>query len=106
VITAQRAYDVIRQAIIDRHQIVCFYNGFHRYCCPHTIGRTNGTSRVLVYQFGGNSSSGLPAGGEWRCMDIPAMTGLKTISGPWHTDMRHSKQQTCVKHVDLDITMT
>jgi len=55
-------YDVIRQAIIDRQQVVCLYNGYVRECCPHAIGTTNGTARVLVYQFAGDSSRGAASG--------------------------------------------
>jgi hypothetical protein len=92
------AYAVIRQAIVNRQQLACFYNGYHRECCPHAIGTTNGISRVLVYQFAGDSSRGLPLGGEWRCMDIPGMSRIEVRDGPWFTGMRHTQRQTCVTH--------
>jgi hypothetical protein len=88
-----------------RLQITCVYNGLYRVCCPHAIGRTNGVERVLVYQFAGGSSRGLPPGGEWRCMDIPTMQQLQIRSGAWHTGAGHTRPQTCVKQVDLDVTM-
>ena len=97
-------YAAIRQAIIDRHQIVCIYKDHTRECCPHAIGHTNGIERVLVYQFGGTSSRGLPPGGEWRCMDIPDMLQVQIRPGPWFTGTGHSRPQTCVKQVDIDIT--
>ena len=93
-------------AIVARKQIVCVYNGYIRECCPHAIGTTNGIERVLVYQFGGGSSRGLPPGGEWRCMDIPNMAQVIVQSGTWYSGARHTRPQTCVKQVDLDITMT
>ena len=104
--TTISSYSAIRQAIIERQQIACSYNGYHRVCCPHAIGYTNGVPRVLVYQFGGDSSRGLPIGGEWRCMDIPLMTQIRVSPGPWHTGVGHSRSQTCVKQVDIDITTT
>ena len=100
------AYAALRQAILDREQVSCMYQGHFRLCCPHTIGTTNGVPLVLVYQFGGSSKSGLPPDGEWRCLDIPAMTQVRVHSGEWHTGYRHTRPQTCVKQVDIDITMT
>lgn len=105
-IVTTNAYVMIREAIINRQQVQCIYQGFRRECCPHVIGFTKGVPRVLVYQFGGGSVTGLPPGGEWRCMDILGMSQVRSLSGTWHTGMRHSRQQTCVKQVELDITMT
>ena len=102
--TSLTTYNALRNAIIDRKQIVCRYNGFVRECCPHAIGATMGERRVFVYQFAGGSSSGLPVGGEWRCMTIDDMAAISVREGPWHTGTRHSKKQTCIKAVDLDIT--
>jgi hypothetical protein len=99
-------YDLIRQAIVSKSQLICVYNGYIRECCPHVIGTTGGVVRVLTYQFGGESSHGLPVGGEWRCMDIVKMTRVQVRSGPWHTGMRHTRPQSCVKQVDFDVLMT
>ena len=37
------------------------YDGLPRLLCPHVLGRKSGRLRVLFYQFGGSSNSGLPA---------------------------------------------
>jgi hypothetical protein len=103
--TTLSIYAVIRKAVLDRSQMTCIYNGYIRESCPHAIGHTDGIPRVLVYQFAGASASGLPLGGEWRCMDISAMTQVRTCPGAWHTGIGHTKPQTCVKQVDLDITI-
>lgn len=97
-------YSVIRAAIVSRQQITCTYHGLERICCPHAIGWTGGLERVLMFQFAGMSSSGLPAGGEWRCMDVRGMENVRSRPGAWHSGPRHTRQQTCVKHVDIDIT--
>ena len=104
-IVVTNVYDMLRQAIVNRNQVVCMYRGYYRECCPHAIGLTHGIGRILVYQFGGESSRGLPVGGEWRCMDIGGLSGISVRCGPWHTGGRHTRPQTCVKQVDLDITM-
>jgi hypothetical protein len=98
-------YAAIRQAIIDRSRIICMYHGYPRECCPHAIGWTKGVERVFVYQFDGDSSQGLPIGGQWRCMDICDLTGITIRSGPWHTGTSHLRPQNCVKQIDLDVTM-
>jgi hypothetical protein len=105
VLTTTSTYSSIRLAIVKRQQLICLYNGYIRECCPHGIGHTNGVERVLVFQFAGNSSRGLPIGGEWRCMDINGMTQVNIHVGPWHTGAGHTRPQTCVKQVDLDVTM-
>jgi hypothetical protein len=38
-------------------------------------------------------------------MDIPGMERISVRPGAWFTGMRHTKKQTCVKDVDIDITM-
>ena len=50
-------YDLIRQAIIEKKQVVAIYNGHQREMCPHVIGTKNGRQKALFYQFGGTSSS-------------------------------------------------
>jgi hypothetical protein len=96
-------YDLIRKALIDRNQVICFYQGFYRECCPHCIGTKRGRSHVLMFQFAGQSSRGLPLGGNWRCMDIDDLSQVTVQSGPWYTDPRHSRPQTCIDIVDVEV---
>lgn len=57
------AYQVLREAILGKTQVVCSYHGYEREICPHVIGlNAKGQEQVLAFQFGGGSSSGLPAG--------------------------------------------
>jgi hypothetical protein len=62
-----------------------------------------GTQRVLMFQFGGQSSQGLPPGGQWRCMDVARIRNIQTQSGDWHTGFSHLRPQTCIAHVDIDV---
>ena len=96
-------YVDIRQALLDRKTIKCRYKGLLRFCCPHTIGTRDGSPRVLMFQFAGDSENGLPPGGEYRCMAINDMTNIETLDGPWHTGDRHSKCQTCITAVDVEV---
>jgi hypothetical protein len=64
-------FDLFLQAATDRSQIVCNYNGLTREICPHVIGwGLRGEEMALNYQFAGQSSKGLPPGGEWRCLKL------------------------------------
>jgi hypothetical protein len=56
-------YAVVRQAIIDKHQILATYKDHHREMCPHVIGTKTGRQQALFFQFAGSSSTGLPPGG-------------------------------------------
>jgi hypothetical protein len=98
------SYAVLRQAIVDQKQVCCDYRGFYREVCPHVIGLKRGKNHALVYQFGGQSSSGLPPGGEWRCMDVDDITNAVIRDGPWYTGYRHTTRQTCVDQIDVEIT--
>lgn len=52
-------YNLIRQAIINKQQVIGVYRGHRREMCPHAIGTKNGREQAIFYQFDGSSSSGL-----------------------------------------------
>jgi hypothetical protein len=86
-----------------RQQVICTYEGHQRFVCPHVIGTKNGKHHVLTWQFAGGSSSGLPPGGQWRCMQIDKVMGAAAQVGDWHTGKRHTKPQTCVDQIDVEV---
>ena len=97
-------YELLREAIINKDQVVCEYQGYQREICPHVIGTKEGKRQMLAYQFGGHSSRGLPPGGAWRCMVVDEITNAVSIpSDEWHTGDRHTKRQTCVDYVDEEV---
>jgi hypothetical protein len=100
---SRSTYDIVKQAIMDKEQVIASYDGYTRERCPHVIGRKNGREQALFYQFGGESSSGLgPVGSNrnWRCIPIDGLTNVYTRSGEWFTGTGHSRPQTCVDEVD------
>jgi hypothetical protein len=98
------SYAVLRDAIVHRKQVTCTYNGLVREICPHVIGTGgDGSQMVLSYQFGGRSSKGLPPGGEWRCMRVDAIHGAVSRAGAWHSGDNHSRPQSCVKVIDVEV---
>lgn len=100
---SSQTYSALRDAIAHRRVVRCRYQGLIRECCPHVIGHSHGRERVLVFQHGGHSSRGLPPGGEWRCMNIDEITEVSVHDGPWRTGTGHSRPQTCVKSIDLEV---
>jgi hypothetical protein len=96
-------YELFRQAILGRHQITCDYEGCYREICPHVLGQTDGEEKSLTYQFAGQSNSGLPPGGEWRCLFLKQIRNARLRDGDWHTGRQHTKTQACVRIVDLDV---
>jgi len=65
-------YRLVWSAIASKRPMEAYYQGRHRLFCPHRLGRNQkGQLRVLCYQYGGESESGLeppdsPA--NWRCV--------------------------------------
>jgi hypothetical protein len=94
-------YSIVRQAIIQKLDIAATYAGRRRLMSPHVIGTKNGRRQALFYQFGGSSGSGLPPGGDWRCMAIVGLSGVSSFKGVWHTGRSHTRPQTCVDVVDV-----
>ena len=96
-------YAIFKDAIIKKLQVTCTYNEYYREMCPHVIGTKNGKAQVLSYQFAGESSSGLPPGGEWRCMEVELISDAESQPGDWHTGPSHTQPQTCVDDVDVEV---
>jgi hypothetical protein len=100
---ASNVYQIVRDAIAANKQILATYQGLTREMCPHCIGLSkDGREMALFFQFAGESKSGLPPGGQWRCLDLGELSDVRSRAGPWHTGERHKQQQYCVEQVDLD----
>ncbi|QQO18130.1 hypothetical protein JJB99_17685 [Bradyrhizobium diazoefficiens] len=89
--------------MIERQQVLCFYQGHPRAICPAILGHTNGQERTLAFQFAGSSRTGLPPEGEWKCLDVAGMSNVELRTGKWHAGSSHRERQRCVKVVDLDV---
>ena len=98
-----RVYDLFHQAMAGRKQIVCTYGGYGRELCPIILGHSGGEEKALTYQFGGESRSGLPRGGEWRRLFLAGVGDIQLRDGPWMSGSGHTQPSTCVEEVDLDI---
>jgi hypothetical protein len=98
-----RPYVLFSQAMRARKQILCLYHGYIRELCPIILGHSQGQEKALTYQFGGQSRSGLPEGGQWRCLWLDKVSNVQLCDGPWHAGKAHTQPQACVETVDLDV---
>lgn len=96
-------YQLFEQAIRERKQIFCLYDGHPRELCPIILGHKKGQEKALTFQFAGKSSSELPPGGDWKCLFLAKVTNAQLRDGPWHAGNSHSQPQGCVDQVDLDV---
>jgi hypothetical protein len=104
---SDETYELVRHAILTKQHISAYYHGHYREMCPHVLGTKNGRRQALCYQFGGSSSSGLaPAGStaNWRCVIIDQLQDVAVSAGDsWHTAPNHSRPQTCVDYIDVEV---
>jgi hypothetical protein len=103
----EHAHAQLRAAIIHRRPIAAIYRKRRRLLCPHLLGwNKHRQLQVLCYQYGGDSESGLqPAGASdnWRCLAVENLSQVELLDGPWQTAENHSRPQTCIEEVELDV---
>lgn len=98
-------YALFRRAILERQLIVCRYQGKRREVAPHILGFKKRDEKALVFQFGGESNSILPPGGEWRCFSLKHVVDAELLDGAWHTGGSHRTLQACIDIVDVDVNV-
>jgi hypothetical protein len=96
-------YTLFAKAMAGREQVLCVYDDCPRELCPIILGHSRGQEKALTFQFGGQSKSGLPPGGEWRCLFLSRVSEVRLREGAWHTGDGHARPQGCVEIVDLDV---
>jgi len=104
--TVEDMYRLIWTAIADRRPISAIYKERPRLFCPHRLGRNRlGEPRVLCYQYGGESETGLgPIGSpdNWRCIVFEKLRQVDLVTGSWKTAPNHSRPTTCIVEADID----
>jgi hypothetical protein len=104
--TVEDIYRLVRTAVLSKRPIRATYQSSDRWLCPHRLGRNReGQIRVLCYQYGGESHSGLQAPGSpanWRCIALEKLSKVELLEDAWRTAPNHSRPQTCVAVADVD----
>jgi hypothetical protein len=104
--TVEDIYRLVWAAVANKQPMRAIYKERPRLLCPHRLGRNQaGQRRVLCYQYGGESESGLaPAGSpaNWRCIALEKLRAVELLEDSWKTAPNHSRPATCVVEADID----
>jgi|SRR5579862_4122307 len=104
--TVEEIYGLVWAAVANKQPMEAVYQGRLRSLCPHRLGRNReGRLRVLCYQYGGDSGSGLqPVGSpeNWRCIALEKLTRVKLMEGAWRTAPNYSRPASYVAAADID----
>jgi hypothetical protein len=104
--TVEDIYRLVWTAVANKQPIEARYQGRPRLFCPHRLGRNReGRLRVLCYQYGGESQTGLDAMGSpanWRCVALEKLGRVKLVEGAWRTAPNHARPASCVVEADID----
>ena len=95
------AYAALAEAIGGKQQVTARYRDRERVFSPHALGTKRGAAHVLVYQYAGESETGLPPGGEWRCLNLEELSDIRLEPGAWRTAENVFNPQSCLDEVDV-----
>jgi hypothetical protein len=104
-VTPSAVYKQIWRAVRERKQITCTFDGKYREACPIILGyAADGSERVLVFQFGGETSprSKLPG---WRSFLLAKIQDLKLRDGRWVEGDIHKQTQPHIQFIDVDVNI-
>ena len=95
----------LRDAIQKQRCLSGLYEGLLRHFAPHALGASiDGIRRVLVFQYAGESSGGLPPGGDWRCFRVDGLSAARANGERWRTRSNYSlRRQHCLARIDLAV---
>ena len=102
--------DLIVKAIQEKLIVTATYQNCLRIMCPHVVGykhdkRGTATLNALFFQFSGQSNRGFPPGGQWRCIHLDELSGVKLTRGEWHTGPDHSRPQNYVDDIVAEVVI-
>jgi hypothetical protein len=102
----EAVYGTVYEAVEGRRPVSAVYHSLPRLFCPHPLGRNRKNElRVLCYQYGGESESGLGPPGSpanWRCIVLAELSGVALLHEPWRTAPNHSRPASCIIDADID----
>ena len=104
--TVEEIYRLVWTAAARKQPISAIYKNRARLFCPHRLGRNRAKQlRVLCYQHGGESESGLAPMGSpenWRCIALEKLRKVELLDGSWKTAPNHSRPASCIVEADID----
>lgn len=104
--TVEEIYRLVWTAVSKKQPIEAVYHRQPRLLCPHRLGRNrDGYFRIVCYQYGGESHSGLEPEGSpanWRCIALEKLSRVRIVEDAWRTAPNHSRPGSCVVNADID----
>jgi hypothetical protein len=76
---------ILKSAILGRRCVMLRGEGLRRKLCPHALGFKNKRLKLLAFQYGGDSASGLPASGGWRSFLVDGIEWAELTDGAWRS---------------------
>ena len=100
--------DLIAQAIRKKRCLTGIHKGTERRFAPHAVGFTGeGVPAAFVFQYGGETTTALPQGGEWRCLHFEDLSHVSENGDRWRSPSNYSvARQTCLKQIALAVPET
>lgn len=102
-------YELLKEAIFEKKQVLADYSGKQRSLCPHVLGTKNGKEHCLFYQFEGESTSKPIVYGSmqnWRCMEVADLLNVSVQDGAWHTvENWDVNTQSCIDEIDVVVEL-
>ncbi|MBS7542013.1 hypothetical protein [Ancylobacter oerskovii] len=95
-------FDLFVRSAREKRPLACRYDGHERELCVHVVGYKHGDARALAFQFAGGSASGLPSGGEWRCLFLERVRDARLIDGDWRSPP-WTQPQSCVDEIVVEV---
>ena len=107
VLTVEEISRLVWAAVANNQLVEAVYAGAIEVILPASAGAESGRTafRVLCYQYGGDSQSGLqPVGSpaNWRCIVLEKLSRVNLIEDVWRTAPNHSRPTSCVAEADID----
>ena len=90
-----------------KRPIAAMYESRQRLLCPYILGRNKaGQLRLLGYQYGGASGSGLQrkdGRGDWRCLALEKLSGVRVLEAPWQTADTGTRRPNYIDRIELAV---
>jgi hypothetical protein len=87
-------HELMRRAIVDRRPVYALYRGRPRIFCPYQLGAKGASTHVLVWQYDGESPSGILP--QWRCFDLARLSFIRLLTDPWVEAPEPTTEPSCI----------
>jgi hypothetical protein len=99
------AFELVKQAILEKKVILAVYHERQRELCPHVLGWKTNREHALFFQVGGDSVKGLASTGSWRCLNLDGLTEVESQEGAFVTGPSYyDNPQKCVDKIEAQIS--